>query len=280
MPIISSIGGASARGFGRTFSSREPVSLINTFSIPNSTIYVAGDTITFTKPANTVYVNVSTGIYTFPVRNGVNFRVQLYGGGGGYFNDLTNQYGANPNGGVMDAVINLSTYQNTNLYIVRGGGGQNSASGNDQSEGIPYSNFGFNGGGYGGGNRGGCGGGRTDLRTGNPSGVATTNSLTELLVAGGGGGGFGTLGITGNRYQGINGCYGSTGSYPYDTAGGGGGYYGGNSDCGDDSSNGGSGSNYYDATKTITVNTNGYYTARTGGNDGNGYFIITVLTTS
>ena len=108
MPILSSLGGMSARGFGRIKSSRAPVTLTDTFTLPNAdTKYVVGDIINFTKPADTIEITSGTGNYTFPVRNGINFRIKLYGGAGGFHNNLTSQYGSNSNGGIIDALVNL-----------------------------------------------------------------------------------------------------------------------------------------------------------------------------
>lgn len=226
MPILTSLGGMLARGFGRIKSGRAPVALNNTFTLPNAdTKYVVGDTITFSKPANTAAINASNGIYTFPVRNGINFRIKLYGGGGG---------------------------------------GQNGEGSVDGSESSLYAG-GYNGGGNGAGSAGPGGGGRTDLRYGNPSGVAANNYNTEILVAGGGGG-LGTAGSCGGRYYGDSGCSGMCGSYPCDNAGGGGGYYGGCASCGDDTLNGGYGTNYYDNSRLVTLNVNTYYNSNAGGN--------------
>lgn len=280
MPILTSLGGMSVRGFGRIKSSRAPVTLTDTFTLPNSdTKYVVGDIINFTKPADTAQITASNGIYTFPVRNGINFRIKLYGAAGGYFNNATSQYGSNSNGGIMDALINLQSYQNGNLYIVRGGGGQNATVNIDGSPDALYAG-GFNGAGWGSGTGGPGGGGRTDLRTGNPSGTASTNNLTELLVAAGGGGGIGSYGQSGNRYWGNSGCSGVCGCCNCDNGGGGGGYYGGGASCGDDERNGGSGTNYYDAGKTVTVYTNSIFNSNSGGNAGHGYFSIEVVSVS
>jgi hypothetical protein len=228
-------------------------SLTDTFTTSDDT-WIVGDTVTFSK---------STGQKTFPIRNGKVFRIALYGGAGGGIG--TN----NSNGGTLDVAIDLTSYQNSNLYIYSGGQGSNSSSSIDGSCGCLYSG-GFNGGGQGCGTRGPGGGGRTDLRT-------STSSTSELLVAAGGGGGYGTLGSTGTRVNGSQGCSGLFGSYCGDNGGGGGGYYGGSASCADDGSNGGSGTNYYNSSLVSTVYTNTRISGTSGGNSGNGYFTITVV---
>lgn len=250
------------------FYNGPPRALTDTFG---ETTYVVGDVITFSKVV---------GITTFPVRNGVNFKISLYGAAGGNFAGDSGD-GGNSNGGILVATINLSTYQNTNLCFVRGGGGSNATSTGDGDMSNVYGG-GYNGGGWGAGTHGPGGGGRTDLRTG----AATSDSQyynTELLVAGGGGGGYGTYG-TNSRYYGDYGCAGDTNGdgtgYPLDNGGGGGGYYGGQASCSDDGNDAGSGSNYYDAVKTVTVHTNTRITGTTGGNTGHGYFIVEVMSVS
>ena len=250
------------------FYSGPPRTFTNTFG---ETTYVVGDIITFSK---------ASGITPFPVRNGVNFKISLYGAAGGNFAGDSGT-GGNSNGGILVATINLSTYQNTNLCFVRGGGGYNATSSGDGSM-YPDYPGGYNGGGSGAGSHGPGGGGRTDLRIGAATSYSQYYS-TELLVAGGGGGGYGTYGTNG-RYYGDDGCSGDTNGdgtgYPLDNGGGGSGYYGGQASCGDDTNDAGSGSNYYDAGMTVTVHTNTRITGTTGGNTGHGYFIVEVMSVS
>ena len=255
---------------------RPPEVLTDTFTTSDN-LYVVGDTITFTKPADTGTINSSNGIYAFPIRNGTQFKITLYGAAGGAMNNATNRYGGNSNGGIISATMDLSAYVNTNLYIVRGGGGQNSQTGIDGSSGRPYSGGRFNGGGQGAGTRGPSGGGRTDLRTSNPGTNPASGYSSELLVAGGGGGEYGDQGTSGGRYYGQNGGSGYEGDYAKDNGGGGGGYYGGNASNGDDNSRGGPGSNFYNASKTITLHTNTTRNTSSGGNNGHGYFGIEVI---
>lgn len=258
---------------------RDPQALVDTFTLEGgATEYVVGDTITFTQPANTTAVYDVNSIYTFPVLNGAEFKISMYGGGGGYY--TTNIWGQSPNGGIMIATMDLSAYQGSNLYIVRGGGGEGSTNSIDDSTGSPYDG-GYNGGGDGGGSKGPGGGGRTDLRIDNP-GVDQegASKTTELLVAGGGGGAAGTLTGTYVRYFGRNGGSGDTGDpdyYPLDNGGGGSGYLGGTASDSDDGLNGASGTNYNDVGKTVTVHTNSRITNRAGGNAGHGYFVIEVI---
>lgn len=240
-----------------------PVTLTDTFTISSRNFYAPGDTFTFSKGTNVV---------TFPVRNGAIFKISMYGAGGGNFSGDGGS-GGNPTGGILIVSINLSSYQNTNLYFYRGGGGQNSTSGIDGAD-YPIYSGGTNGGGGGAGTRGPGGGGRTDLR------VTSNDPYTELLVAGGGGGGFNNLGTNGSRIFGSTGCSGMFGSYAGDNAGGGGGYYGGSASCSDDGSAGGAGSNYYDPAKTVTVFENTRISGQTGGNSGNGYFKVEVISTA
>jgi hypothetical protein len=237
---------------------RPPEALTNTFTTSDGK-WAVGDSVTFNK---------GQGDRAFPVRNGTIFRIALYGAGGGDFSGATGATGGNANGGILDANINLSSYQNTNLTIVTGGGGANSNGNIDGCDG--FGSGGYNGGGYGQGSRGPGGGGRTDLRT------QATDQTTELLVAGGGGGGFGTLGTSG-RYYGDNGCGGMFGDYCGDNAGGGSGYLGGQASCSDDGSNGGSGTNYYNPSLTTSVITDTRISGQAGGNSGAGYFTIVVV---
>lgn len=254
---------------------RAAEALVNTFATSDS-LYVVGDTISFLKPSNTSAIAAANGIYVFPVRNGKQFKISLYGGGGGYHNN-TYTWGANPNGGILVATIDLTAYQGTDLYIVRGGAGQNDSSSIDGYTGSGQLG-GFNGGGRGAGSSGPSGAGRTDLRTGNPGTNPATNYATELLVAGGGGGGYGTNTALNIRYYGGNGQTGTEGDYPRDNAGGGAGYTGGKGSTGDDTRNGTTGTNYYDAVKTITVHQNlRCLNLTSGGNSGHGYFTIEVI---
>jgi hypothetical protein len=249
---------------------RPPEALSNTFNTSDS-LYVIGDTITFDKPAS--LSSPGGGNHLFPIRNGVQFRIKLYGASGGYHNGATSQYGSNSNGGIIDATIDLSSYANTSLYIYKGGAGQNAESGIDGYDYYVYTGGRYNGGGRGAGVGGASGGGRTDLRV-------TTSYATELLVAGGGGGGLGSFGTSSSRYSGRDGGYGYEGDYEKDNAGGGGGYYGGNASDGDDTRNGGPGSNYYDSGKTITVHQDTRINGRSGGNQSGGWFEIEVISVS
>lgn len=242
---------------------RESVNLTDTMSTPDDT-WVTGDTVSYTPFNNTP----SQQSVTFPVRNGRQFRIRLYGGAGGQIGNPGN-YGGRNNGGIYEADVNLSQFQNQNIYLRLGGAGQNSANFIDGSTGRPYGNAGQNGGGRGAGTRGPSGGGRSDLRS-------STNAFSEILVASGGGGGYGNLGVSNNRVDGLDGRNGFTGSFPYDNGGGGGGYRGGNASNADDGSNGGSGSNYSNGTYTDSVRQNSRYTSG-GGNSGPGYFEMTVL---
>lgn len=268
--MIPGIGNRIISGLASGQASRAAFDLSNTFTLPDgATTYVVGDKITFSK---------ASGITTFPVRNGANFKISLYGAGGGNFASDYG-YGGNANGGIMIATINLSSYQNTNLTFVRGAGGGNATNNIDASQGVNFYG-GYNGGGNGAGVGGPGGGGRTDLRTG----AATSDSQyynTELLVACGGGGGNGTMSSSGSRYWGNSGCSGDTNGdgtgYGLDNGGGGGGYYGGQASCSDDGRDAGSGTNYYDAAKTVTVHTNTRITGTNGGNNGAGYFIVEVM---
>ena len=249
-------------------ASRDPVSLTNTMDTPDG-LWVPGDTVTYTKvspPADTF----SPASVTFPVRNGGEFRIKLYGGSGGATSNPGN-FGGNSNGNIVDAQLNLTSYQDSNLYFYLGGSGQNSTGGIDGSTGRPYGRAGQNGGGRGAGTRGPSGGGRTDLR------VNSGDVFSELLVAGGGGGGGGSRGTSGTRYQGQDGRAGFTGSFPYDNGGGGGGYFGGNGSQEDDGSNGGRGSNYTTDGSVVTVFQNTETNGTSGGNQGNGYFELTVI---
>jgi len=246
---------------------RPPEALTNTFTTSDN-LYVVGDTITFTKPAS--LSSPGGGNHLFPIRNGVQFRIKLYGASGGYHNGSTSQYGSNSNGGIIDATIDLSSYANTSLYIYKGGAGQNAESGIDGSDWYVYTGGRYNGGGAGAGVGGASGGGRTDLRV-------TTSYATELLVAGGGGGGVGNAGTSGSRYYGRDGGTGYSGDYEKDNAGGGGGYYGGNASDGDDDRRGGPGSNYYNSAKTITVHQNTTINGTGGGNQSGGWFEIEVI---
>lgn len=240
--------------------SAPPVALTDTFTIPTRSTYVPGDKFTFSQSAG--------GPIAFPVRNGATFKISMYGAGGGNFSGAGS--GGNANGGILIVNINLSYYQNTNLFFYKGGGGDNSISSIDQC----YGGFagGFNGGGSGAGSRGPGGGGRTDLR------ITAGSPFSELLVAGGGGGGYGALSTGGSRFQGASGCGDMFGDYCGDNAGGGGGYQGGSASCGDDDSNGGPGSNFFNASRTTLVIQNTTITGQTGGNSGDGYFIVEVLT--
>jgi hypothetical protein len=254
---------------GLTIQSRTPEILSNTFDTSDSK-YTVGDTITFDKPAS--LSSAGGGNHLFPIRNGIQFRIKLYGASGGYHNGATSQYGSNSNGGIIDATIDLSSYANTSLYIYKGGAGQNAA-GIDGSDWYVYTGGRYNGGGRGAGTGGASGGGRTDLRV-------TTSYATELLVAGGGGGGYGSGGTSGQRYSGKDGVTGYSGDYEKDNGGGGGGYYGGRGSDGDDTRNGGPGSNYYDSGKTITVHQNTTISGRSGGNQSGGWFEIEVISVS
>ena len=254
---------------------RAPVTLNDTFTLPVGSTYVPGDKIIISKPANTGTLG-SSSIFTFPVSNGKTFRIKLYGGAGGHHDGDSSLWGFNFNGGILDVDIDLSAYADTDLYIVRGGGGQN-ADGIDGSTSYEHPG-GYNGGGYGSGTGGAGGGGRTDLRTGDPGTSASTNSQTELLVAGGGGGGLGTWANQAGRYAGAYGGSGMAGAYAKDNAGGGSGYYGGGASDSDDGRNGRSGTNYYDVGKTSVVNEDTFIVGTTGGNEGHGYFEIEILT--
>ena len=255
---------------GLTIQFRSPEALSNTFATSDLK-YVPGDTIVFDKPAS--LSSAGGGNHSFPIRNGAQFRIKLYGASGGYHNGSTDQYGSNSNGGIIDATIDLSSYANTSLYIYKGGAGQNAEGGVDGWDYFGYTGGRYNGGGRGTGSSGSSGGGRTDLRV-------TTSYATELLVAGGGGGGFGNAGTSGSRYSGRDGGYGYSGDYPKDNSGGGGGYYGGNASDGDDDRRGGPGSNYYDSAKTITVHQNTTINGRSGGNQSGGWFEIEVISVS
>lgn len=233
---------------------RPPVSLSNTMTTPDG-LWAVGDVVTYSK---------STGQTTFPVRNGAHFKVSLYGAAGG---NLSNQTGGNSNGGIMIATLNLTAYANTTLYFYRGGGG-GGAGGIDGC--YDVGTAGYNGGGWGAGSGGPGGGGRTDLRF-------TTSAYDEILVAGGGGGGRGNQGTGGSRYQGSSGCGGMFGDYCGDNGGGGGGYYGGNASCSDDGQAGGPGSNYILASRQVSIDQNQTFNSTSGGNTGNGYFTIEVI---
>ena len=249
---------------------RDAVALTNTMTTPDGK-WVVGDTVAYSKLQTPTY-SFSPASVTFPVRNGEQFRIKLYGGSGGSIGSA-GAYGGNSNGSTMDATVNLLSFQDGNLYIYFGGAGQNSSTSIDGSTGRPYGRAGQNGGGAGGGSRGPSGGGRTDLRR-------TTSNLTEILVASGGGGGYGNYSTISTRVQGQAGRSGYVGSYPADNGGGGGGYYGGSASQQDDGSNGGSGTNYSDSTYTTTVHQNTRISGTSGGNQGTGYFEIEVISIS
>jgi hypothetical protein len=259
-------------------SGRAPITLTNTFTLPGGvTEYVVGDKINFTRPSDTIDVSYNNqGLYEFPVRNGRIFLIRLFGAGGGKINNIGYR-GGNANGGWATGYIDLSNYRNTNLFIVRGGGGQGSSANIDGSPEIVYYG-GYNGGGHGGGTRGPGGGGRTDLRTSTPgTSNGSMNYTTELMVAGGGGGGYGTLSYTGTRFYGKAGGIGYVGSYAKDNAGGGGGYYGGDASDSDDGSNGGSGTNWFGNLVTQVLVDARFTDFTSGGNAGHGYFEIEVM---
>ena len=233
---------------------RPPVSLSNTMTTPDD-LWAVGDVVSYSK---------GTGQTIFPVRNGAHFKISLYGAAGG---NLSNQNGGNSNGGIMIATVNLTAYANTNLYFYRGGGG----GGANGIDGCTAPGFGgYNGGGSGWGSGGPGGGGRTDLRF-------TTSTQNEILVAGGGGGGRANRGTSGSRYQGRTGCSGMFGDYCGDNGGGGGGYYGGNASCEDDGQAGGPGSNYILPSRQVTIHQNQIFNTTTGGNTGDGYFTLEVI---
>lgn len=233
--------------------------------------WAVGDTVIYPNSAS--YANNNTPDILsadFPVRNGVQFRIKMYGASGGAMNNA-GQFGGNGNGATLDVTVDLSSYQEQTLYFFMGGPGQNSTSSIDGSSGRPYGTAGVNGGGAGAGTRGPSGGGRTDLR------VTSSDVYSELLVAGGGGGGNGTLGATGTRYQGAAGGSGYAGSYAKDNGGGGGGYYGGNASNADDGSDGGSGTNYVSSSIQVTVHQNTEVNGSGGGNLGDGWFEFEVI---
>jgi len=262
----TSAGGAAGRS--------TPEALVGTFATSDDT-WAVGDTVNYTtsnySPSYSYY-SFSPSYVLFPVRNGVEFRIKLYGGSGGSVGGNPN-FGGNANGGIVDATVDLSAYADTDLYIYLGGAGQNSSSSIDGSSGRPYGAAGQNGGGQGAGTRGPSGGGRTDLRT-------STSTTSELMVAAGGGGGWGSYGTSSQRVNGYAGLSGYTGSYARDNGGGGGGYYGGNASSADDGSNGGTGSNYIASGILVTSHQNSTYGGTSGGNQGNGYFSIEVISVS
>lgn len=260
---------------------RSPEALVDTF-VTSDDKWVVGDTVTFNKTSNDFDLTIANAIHTFPIRNGIQFKISLYGGGGGYHNGSTSIWGSNANGNTLITTIDLSAYADTNLYIVRGAGGQNASTSIDGSEGTPYDG-GFNGGGDGAGSAGAGGGGRTDLRIIDPAGnqELQASRQSELLVAAGGGGGTNGYSTSNySRYYGDDGNSGDCGGYPCDNAGSGAGYYGGISRDSDDGRQGSSGFNYYDAVKTITVHTNTRTTTISGGNQYHGYFVIEVISVS
>lgn len=233
---------------------RPPVTLSNTMTTPDD-LWAVGDVVTYSK---------AQGSTLFPVRNGAHFKISLYGAAGG---NLSNQAGGNSNGGIMIATVNLASFATSLLYIYRGGGG-GGAGGIDGC--YDVGTAGYNGGGWGAGSGGPGGGGRTDLRIG-------SNAYDEILVAGGGGGGYGNRGTSGTRFNGQSGCGGMFGEYCGDNGGGGGGYFGGNASCEDDGRAGGPGSNYNNPSYTVTVHQNSSFNTTSGGNTGNGYFTIEVI---
>lgn len=249
MPIVGTIGAASARGFG-LFGRAKPDVLLNGSPISTNTY---------------VYNNANT-VNTLQVTGGpvvVTFRVWGAAGGGGSYSSTFNS----GSGGYAKGTITLQPGTTYYLYVGDGGNGPSSTAGNGGLGGWPNGGYGTRGDASGAG-----GGGMSMVSTAIFStGMSNTNIL---LIAGGGGGttgfqynagaGGGTSGenSSGGSGQGgrgatqssggtFNGAYltggnatGQRTSGTDDGGGGGGGYYGGGGGT-SDATAGGGGSGYY-----------------------------------
>ena len=272
---------------------------------PTVTGISGGSSCTIVNNCNSTYFSYLGLMGTYTVPAGCNSLVVTAAGAQGGSNSYNGTYpAAGGLGGLVTATVSVSSGAILDVFV--GGRGSGNTSGGVGAAG------GYNGGGTSGWNSGyslagGGGGGATDVST-----SATLNSSTILVCAGGGGGaglyhanynyergGAGGGNIAGGGYYsnsvvatlGATQTTGGSGGYAAGTAntgancntassvfngGGGGGYFGGSAGVNEGSpfgSGGGGGSSYITGTASATA------TNTQGVNVGNGYVVITPLTT-
>lgn len=269
MPLITTTGGGSVRGFGRGRGEGDIVLPPSLVALGTEVFYSLDTQVTLSTP----------GVYYTILGSGSSISFNVYGASGG-------NGGATPgSGGIVSGQCNLSSIPDGYLVFVVGGrGGQGGESAGTVSvvAGIAYLiPGGFNGGGIGVDNnsvrtRAGGGGGASDIRLSFGTSETDYNGGTRILVAGGGGGSTnnpsasggnggwpnGSNAATGNFVPGfggtqtaggsLNGGFGLGGSNLTNTGwngGGGGGWYGGGAP--EQHIGAGGGSSYYDPNRIL-----------------------------